>query len=403
MSEAFRAELRAWLAEHAPASLHHTTTTPFQGYWGGRSQFRTEDERRWFDVCLERGWTAPTWPRAYGGGEMTAAEHRIWREELTALGMPLPLVGLGLTMLGPILLAYGTDAQKAAHVPGIVQGTCWWCQGYSEPSAGSDLASLRTRAARDGDVFVVDGQKIWTSHADQADWIFLLVRTSDQGPRQAGISFLLCDMRSPGISVRPIELISGASPFCEVFLEGVRVPAENVVGEVNGGWKVAKALLGHEREMVGESIAAGGARPDALRDYALRAHAEAVCGVDDRGAVADPLIEADVARFERDEACLRLLIRRHNDRTRLGHHPGPEASIAKILGAELNQRRWEIALRVGGLDTLGWEGPGFAHRDTVIARHWLRSRGNSIEGGTSEIQRDILARHVLNLPKGVAR
>lgn len=185
---------------------------------------------------------------------------------------------------------------------------------------------------RNGDDYVVDGQKIWTSHADKADWIFLLVRTSEDGPRQAGITFLLCDMATPGITVRPIELVSGASPFCEVFLEGVRVPVENVVGEVNGGWKVAKALLGHEREMVGESIAAGGARPDALRDYALRAHAEAACGTNADGTIADALVEADVARFERDEACLRLLIRRHNDRTRHGGHPGPEASIANVLG-----------------------------------------------------------------------
>ncbi len=396
--DTFRADLRAWLSANAPASLHHTVSTPFQGYWGGASEFRTDDERRWFEVCRARGWTAPRWPVAYGGGGMSADEHRVWREELTALGMPLPLVGLGLTMLGPILLAYGTEAQKAAYLPAIVDGSVRWCQGYSEPGAGSDLASVRTRAVPDGADFLVDGQKIWTSHADKADWIFLLVRTSSEGPRQAGITFLLCDMRSPGITVRPIELISGASPFCEVFLEGVRVPQANVIGRVNEGWSVAKALLGHEREMVGESIAAGGARPDALRDYGLRAHAERVLGCDAAGRIDDALVEAEVARFERDEAALRLLIRRHNDKTRFGHHPGPEASIAKVLGAELNQRRWEIGLQIGGLDTLGWEGPGFTEQDTALARHWLRSRGNSIEGGSSEVQRNILARHVLGLP-----
>jgi alkylation response protein AidB-like acyl-CoA dehydrogenase len=278
----------------------------------------------------------------------------------------------------------------------------WWCQGYSEPEAGSDLAALRTRAVRDGDFYRVTGQKIWTSHADEADWIFCLVRTSDDGPRQQGITFLLIKMDTPGITVRPITLISGASPFCEVFLEDVVVPVANVVGTEGHGWKIAKALLGHEREMVGESIAAGGARPDELRGYELRPHALEVYGSDAAGRVADKLMEERIAAFERDEACLRLTIRRHNDRVRSGLHPGPESSVFKVLGADLNQRRWDIAMSIGGLDTLLWDGPDVNPRDRAICRHWLRSRGNTIEGGTSEIQRDILARHILGLPKGGA-
>ncbi|MCB9666405.1 MAG: acyl-CoA dehydrogenase family protein [Alphaproteobacteria bacterium] len=397
----FRAELRAWLAEHAPASLHHSVVTPFQGYWGGTTTgFRSEDERRWFEVCLARGWTAPAWPQAYGGGGMSPDEHRIWREELTALGMPLPLVGFGLTMIGPILLSYGTEAQKAVHLPAIVRGELRWCQGYSEPGAGSDLASLRTRAERDGDSWVVNGQKIWTSHADKADWIFCLVRTSDDGPKQVGITFLIFPMDLPGITVRPIELISGASPFCEVFFTDVRVPADHVIGTEGQGWKVAKALLEHERGMVGESVAAGGARPPELMGYTPRGHAAAVFGTTPDGRIADPIVEDEVHRFEIDEACLKLTIQRANDAVRTGGSPGPESSIFKIAGTELNQWRWTLAQRIAGLDGVGWEPDPYAVEQVAIARHALRSLANTIEGGTSEIQRNIIARHVLRMPKG---
>jgi alkylation response protein AidB-like acyl-CoA dehydrogenase len=398
--ESFRAELKAWLADNAPASLHHTATSPFHGHWGGRTQdFASEDQRLWFERCLARGWTAPTWPKAYGGAEMTVAEHRIWKEELIALGMPLPLVGFGLTMIGPILLSEGTEAQKAEHVPKIVRGEIRWCQGYSEPDAGSDLASLRTRGVIDGDEMVVSGQKIWTSHADDSDWIFCLVRTDPDVRKQEGISFVLIDMNTPGITVRPIELISGASPFCETFFEDVRVPLTHVVGELHRGWSVAKALLRHERGMVGESIAAGGARPDALRGYTLRKHALASIGLGDDGRLDDAAIRDDLIRSEMEQEAMRQTLRRANDRLRSGARPGPESSIFKVVGTELNQRRWELGTRIAGLDGVGWA-EGFSDRDRCLATHWLRSRGNTIEGGTSEIQRNIIARRVLGLPKG---
>jgi alkylation response protein AidB-like acyl-CoA dehydrogenase len=396
----FREELQAWLEANAPAGLRDTVSTPFQGFWGGtRAGFRTEDERVWFERCLARGWTAPAWPKAYGGGGMSPDEHRVWQEELSRMGMPLPLVGVGLTMLGPILLSYGTDAQRARWLPPIVRGEVRWCQGYSEPGAGSDLASLRTRAVRVGDDYVVDGQKIWTSHADLSDWIFCLVRTSDVGARQAGISFLLIRMDSPGITVRPISLISGASPFCEVFFEGVTVPVEQRIGPENEGWKVAKALLGHERGMVGESIAAGGARPPELKRYNVREHAEQVCGRTADGAVDEPLVERELLEIEDAEAALRLLIRRGNERSGA---PGAESSVAKLVGSELNQQRWDLALRLLAMDGVGWDDAEIVPDETSLAitRHWLRSRANTIEGGSSEIQRDIVARHVLGLPKG---
>ena len=394
----FRDELRDWFEANAPQSLRGSVATPFQGYWGG-SDTADADTMLWFERCLARGWTAPTWPKRFGGGEMSMEDYRVFQEELARLGMPSPLVGFGLTMIGPILLVEGSAAQQALHLPAIVRGEVRWCQGYSEPNAGSDLASLGTRAIVDGDHFVVNGQKIWTSHADDADWIFCLVRTDPDVVKQAGITFLLIDMRTPGISVRPIQLISGASPFCEVFFEDVRVPMTNVVGTVNDGWRVAKALLQHERGMVGESVAAGGARLPELQDYNLRDHALEVVGCEVSGRLADPVLRDAIVCSEMDQACMRLTLKRANDRLRVGEPPGAESSIFKVVGTELNMRRWEVAMEIAGLDGLGWDGEGYAARDRALARQWLRSRGNSIEGGTSEIQRNILARRVLGLPK----
>ncbi len=395
----FRAELSAWLDDNAPRSLWDTGTTPFQGYWGGAGEpFETDDQRLWFERCLARGWTAPTWPRQYGGGGMPTEDYRIFSEELARRGLPRPLVGFGLAMIGPILLSEASDALKEFHLPRIARGEIRWCQGYSEPGAGSDLASLQARAERDGDHYVVSGQKIWTSHADTADWIFCLVRTDPDAPERSGITFLLIDMSSPGVTTRPIQLISGSSPFCEVFLEDVRVPVDQVVGRENDGWRVAKALLQHERGMVGESVAAGGARAAELTGYTLRAHALETIGLRD-GRLTDPLLRDELARFEMTESAFRQTIRRANERVRVGAPPGPESSIFKVAGADLNQHRWELAVRMAGLDGLGWEGAPYSERDRALTRQWLRSRGNSIEGGTNEIQRNIIARRVLGMPR----
>ena len=392
-----REDIRAWIEEHAPASLRGTASTPFQGYWGGTSAFMSQDQRAWYEACLERGWTAPKWPVEYGGGGMTVEEHRAWTEELHRLKMPLPLVGIGLTMIGPILLAAGSDEQKAEHLPRIARGEVRWCQGYSEPEAGSDLASLACSARIEGDTIVVNGQKIWTSHAEVSDWIFCLVRT-DTSTKHAGISFVLIDMTTPGITTRTIELISGASPFCEVFLDDVRVPIENLVGDLNKGWGVAKALLAHERGMVGESIAAGGARLPVLQRWTLRDAALEKLGAVD-GRLSDPLLRDRIAQVEMDQECVRLTVKRANDKLKAGDNPGAETSFLKIVGTELNQRRWDLAMAIAGEDGLGWEGDDYSDTDLGLARQWLRSRGNSIEGGTNEIQRNIVARHVLGLPK----
>ena len=397
--QTFRDETRRWLLDNAPESLRGTRRSPFEGYWGGRrAVFASDDERRWLEVNIARGWTAPSWPRAYGGGGLDLAEARVLHEEMVALALPPPLVGFGLTMIGPILLVEGSETQKRTHLSRICSGEIRWCQGYSEPQAGSDLASLACRAVRDGDTLVVNGQKIWTSHADKSDWMFALVRTNPDVIKQAGITFLLLDMASPGVTTRPVQLISGASPFCETFFDSVSVPMDQVVGSIDDGWRVAKALLRHERTMVGESVAAGGARPPELQDVTLRGLAATYLEWEN-GRLADGVLRDRIAQLEMERACMSLTLQRSNDRLQAGEPPGPESSIFKVVGTEMNQRRWALASEIAGQGALGWEGPGFSDVELALTRMWLRSRGNTIEGGSTEIQLNIIARRVLELPR----
>src|SRR6266581_9785071 len=264
--DAFREETRRWLIANAPAAVYAPLRTADDLCWGGRKTRYPDDERRWLDIMAERGWTAPTWPREYGGGGLSKADAKVLAEEMAKLRLRPPLVGFGLSMIGPLLLQEGSEELKREHLPPIVRGGIRWCQGYSEPGAGSDLAGLQTRAVRDGDVFVLNGQKVWTSFADKADWMFILVRTDFEAPKHSGITFLLMDMETPGVTVRPIKLISGASPFCETFLTDVRVPVRNVVGHVNEGWGIAKMLLRFERNMIADAFKE---RDDAARLLAL--------------------------------------------------------------------------------------------------------------------------------------
>jgi alkylation response protein AidB-like acyl-CoA dehydrogenase len=328
----------------------------------------------------------------------------VLESEIARLDLPPPLVGFGLTMIGPTLLQFGTEELKREHLPKIARGQIRWCQGYSEPNAGSDLASVQTSAVLDGDHYVVNGQKVWTSYGDLADWMFMLVRT-DPGARkkQTGITFLLVDMATPGVTVRPIRLISGASPFCETFFSDVRVPASNVVSEVNAGWTVAKALLGHERAMIANVMGSGGRRdsagrwweapePSRLADL-LREHGE-----DGKRDDRDVLLRDRVAQLSMDELCFQLTVQRAADSAASGQRPGPETSLFKLYGTELNQRRQELILAIRGPQALGWEGSGFSAEELQQTRDWLRSRGNTIEGGTSEIQLNVIAKQVLGLP-----
>lgn len=391
----FRGDIRAWLEANAPLSLRGTRRGKFDGYWGGKkAREQDPDVLRWFEMMRERGFTAPTWPKEFGGGGLSQSNAKVLHEELVRLQLPPPLVGFGLAMIGPTLLDFGTQAQKMEHLPRIVNGDIRWCQGYSEPEAGSDLASLKTKAVREGDYFLINGQKVWTSYADQSDWIFCLTRTSSEGRKQEGITFVLFDMESKGVTVRKIELISGASPFCEVFFDNVQAKASNVIGEVNAGWTVAKALLNYERSMIGEAI---GGQMDGTE-------AKLVCQARDyleteSGTLPDASLRGKLAAFGMDEMCFMLTVERIRQVVVGGKKPGTESSILKVAGSELKQRRWELAVEVAGPQGLGWEGEGFSERELADTREWLRSRANSIEGGTSEIQKNIIARRVLGLPK----
>ena len=389
--DTFREETRRWLTDNAPASMYTPLKTPDDLCWGGKKTLYPPDVKRWLDVNAERGWTAPTWPKEYGGGGLSKPEAKVLAEETAKLRLRPPLTGFGLAMIGPLLLQEGSEELKREHLPKIIRGEIRWCQGYSEPGSGSDLASLQTKAIREGDVFILNGQKVWTSYADKSDWMFILVRTDFEVPKHSGITFILMDMTTPGVSVRPIKLISGSSPFCETFLQDVRVPARNVVGQVNQGWAMAKALLGHERTMIADAFKE---RDDAKRLIALgRKYLP-----EDGGKIGDPRLRDRITQVEMDQACLDLTLARSRDNMKAGHKPGPETSIFKYYGTELNMRRRELMVDIAGPQGLGWEGAGFDDDELKITRDWLRSRGNSIEGGTSEIQLNIIAKRVLGLP-----
>jgi len=395
--DAFRREARQWLEENAPAALRgHSFGSEGDGNWGGRrATFDPPEMEIWLERMAGRGWTAPTWPAEYGGGGLSGEEAKALRAEMAALELPPPLIGFGLEMIGPTLLRYGTEEQKRQHLPGIIQGKVRWCQGYSEPDAGSDLASLQMKAVRDGDDFLISGTKVWTSYGDLSDWIFALVRTDPAAKKQEGITFILIDMESPGVSVWPIKLISGKSPFCETRFDEVRVPAANVLGEINGGWSVAKALLGYERNMIADTFGSGrkktGRKGSRLAAMARR------YGLAENGRV-DPVTRDQIAAVEMDERAFHLTVQRSRDAARAGHQPGPESSLFKVYATELNKDRYELMVGLAGPQGLGWEGPGFEDDELELTRQWLRSRGNSIEGGTSEVQLNIIAKRVLGLP-----
>jgi alkylation response protein AidB-like acyl-CoA dehydrogenase len=396
--DAFRSEISEWLEKHAPQGLRGLNDARY-AYWGGRKpELAHPDAQRFCELAAERGLTAPTWPKEYGGGGLSSAHERVLQQELARLGLPTPLVGFGLSMIGPTLLQFGTDAQKAEHLPKIVRGQIRWCQGYSEPNAGSDLASLQTSAVLDGDDYVLNGQKIWTSYGEKSDWMFVLVRTDPSAKKQQGITFILIDMQTSGVEVRPIRLISGASPFCETFFSDARAKAKDVIAGVNNGWTVAKALLGHERTMIASVFGtSGGARNATDRQNVLADLARKYLG-ERNGQLADAQLRDAITQLSMDARCFAATVARNADNIKAGHRPGPETSLFKVYGTELNQRREELMLKIRGPQALGWEGPGFSTEELDKTRDWLRSRGNTIEGGTSEVQLNIIAKRVLELP-----
>ncbi|MDP3658135.1 MAG: acyl-CoA dehydrogenase family protein [Brevundimonas sp.] len=388
--DAFRAETRAWLEANCPAECRGPVESDEDRVWGGRNAvFPTPAHKVWLDRMGAKGWTAPEWPTEYGGGGLSREQAKVLGSEMRRIDAQAPLASFGVWMLGPALLAFGTEEQKQRFLPEIVRGEIRWCQGYSEPGAGSDLASIQTRAEDRGDHWIVNGQKVWTSYADKADWIFCLVRTDPEAPKHLGISFVLFDMATKGVSTRPITLISGKSPFCETFFDDVRVEKANLVGTLNRGWDVAKALLAHERTMIGAMGEVGGGRP-------LGQVATGSIGVDDEGRLDEPMLRARIAEMEVDAAAFRLAMERAGDQVKAGQAHPAIASMLKYYGSELNKRRHELLMAAGGSDALEWESE--RSRGGKAAREWLRTKANSIEGGTSEVQLNIIAKHLLQLP-----
>ncbi|MGB5903681.1 MAG: acyl-CoA dehydrogenase family protein [Xanthobacteraceae bacterium] len=386
----FRRETRAWLEANCPPEMRKPVANDDDVFWGGRNtKFSSEAQKVWFERMRDKGWTVPDWPKQYGGGGLDGAEAKVLREEMAAIGARPPLSSFGIWMLGPALLKYGTEEQKAEHLPKITAGLIRWCQGYSEPNAGSDLASLQTRAESDGDDYVITGQKIWTSYANYADWIFCLVRTDPTAKKHDGISFILFDMASKGVSTKPILLISGKSPFCETFFDGVRVPKSHVVGTVNRGWDVAKYLLQHERAMISGLGDRSVGRP-------LGQIAADSIGSDAQGKLDDPILRGQIAAFEVDEAALACAAERAVDLAKAGQGHPAFSSAMKYYGTELNKRRYEILMSAGGIDALEWESP--RSKEGARPRAWLRTKANSIEGGTSEVMLGIVAKRILDLP-----
>ena len=387
--EQFRSETRAWLEENCPATMR-VRIDGFEGLFnGGRNpEIDHPDQIVWCDRMAGRGWTVPHWPKAYGGGGLNKDEVKVLRQEMRSISARSPLDSFGISMLGPALLEFGTDEQKREHLPKIARGEIRWCQGYSEPGAGSDLASLQTKADDHGDHYIVNGQKVWTSYADKADWIFCLVRTDNSGTKHQGISFVLFDMETPGVTTRPIKLISGSSPFCETFFDDVKVWKTNLMGEEGKGWTIAKYLLTHEREMISGFGSVSG---KSLGEYAVES-----MGVDASGRLSNSVLRQNIAQYQLDTRVFAATMSRVGDETRAGKGLGPASSIFKYYGTELNKRRNELNLAVGGEAALGWDGD--AYNGGMVSRDWLRSKGNSIEGGTTEVQLNIISKRVLGLP-----
>lgn len=382
--DTFKTETRAWLEANCPAEMRTPMTSDHDICWGGRNyKPSSEAQKLWLERMGAKGWTTPTWPKEYGGGGLSKAEAKILAKEMARINARSPLSSFGIWMLGPALLKFGNEAQKREHLPPIIRGEIRWCQGYSEPSAGSDLAALATKCEDKGDHFLVNGQKVWTSYADEADWIFCLVRTDPKAKKHDGISFVLFDMETPGVEAKPIKLISGKSPFCETFFEDVKVRKDQLVGELNKGWTIAKYLLTHEREMIsgqGQEVA----RP-------ISEVTAGLVGLED-GKLADPMLRTKVIEAEIDDWAFAQTIRRKLGEAKAGASLGADSSMLKYYGTELNKRRYELMMDAGGYDSLEWGGEG------GMASMWLRTKGNSIEGGTTEVQLNIISKHILKLP-----
>lgn len=386
--DTFRAETREWLEANCPQSMRNN---PFH-FEDAHEVYSTDDAILWRDRMAAKGWTAPTWPTEYGGGGMDYDTHRVFQEEMAVIKALPGATGMGLAMIGPTLMEYGTEEQKQRHIPKIVTGEVTWCQGYSEPGSGSDLASLQTKAVLKDGKFILNGQKIWTSGAQHADWMFALVRTDPDAAKHDGISFVLLDMHQPGVTIKPIPLISGSSPFCETFFDDAIALEEDLVSELNKGWSVGKRLLQYERSAA-PSRAKKKGKP--VNPYARTAK-EYIGEVN--GKVADPEAREKIVKQTMLEKSMQLTVKRVFEESKSGKAPGATTSIFKLVGSTISKEGSSLQSELRGTAGVGWEGEGFDEKELDSCRGWLRDRAVTIYGGTNEVQMNIISKRVLGLP-----
>ena len=393
--ETFKQEVAQWLEQNCPASMRRPIVAEEMVWGSSKLQFLNEDQRLWFERMRDRGWFAPAWPREYGGGGLSPKEARILETEMARLGCRQPQYNLGVWMLGPVLVEVGTHEQKLEHLLPMMRGEQRWCQGFSEPNAGSDLASLKTSARRvtdeQGEAYIVNGGKIWTSDGDKGDWMYALVRTDSSAKKQDGISFLLIDMKSPGVTVKPIELISGKSSFCQVFFDDVRVPVRQLVGKEGEGWALAKKLLQHERAAMSKFTEGGAPSHDALKTALPYM-------VDEQGSVVEPALRDRLAAVLMDAQAFALTHRRVTEKALARQDVSGPSSIMKLVQTEQEVAKYELLEQAMGLRGLSWEGEDFSADELDVCRAWLRSKSYTIAGGSSEVQLNIIAKRVLELP-----
>lgn len=396
----FRAEVRAWLEENFPKSLSGNVNALPGGVEG--SDQLEGDALTWRKRIGEKGWGAPTWPSEYGGGGLNHFEARVLQEEMNAAGAinPIPLLaGMGITMVGPTILEYGTEDQKQRHIPPLARGEVRWCVGYSEPNAGSDLASLTTKAEDNGDYWLINGQKTWTSGADISQWCGALVRTDPSAKKRDGISFMLIKMDQPGIQTKLIKLIAGASPFCETFLTDARAEKNDLLGPLNGGWTVGKRLLQHER--ASQTGASGGARSGSGESF--QNLAKRYVGTDADGCLADADLRSRMSSHLMDAKAHSLTLQRIAAEARGNVEVNAVASILKNSATIVAQTRSELTVELMGYNGLGWEGDGFTAEELATVRGWLSGKAMSIYGGSFEIQNNIISKNILGLPETTQR
>ncbi|MBV1878671.1 MAG: acyl-CoA dehydrogenase family protein [Pseudomonadales bacterium] len=392
--DTFREETRAWLEVNCPQSMRARTF-----HWEDAHEiYATDEAKQWLKAMAGRGWTAPTWPKEYTGGGLSATEHQVLSQEMSRIKAVSPLTGMGLTMIGPTLLELGTEAQKQRHIPKIISGEIHWCQGYSEPGAGSDLAAIQSKAVVDGDNFIINGQKIWTSGAQFADWMFAIVRTDPDASKHDGISFVLLDMHQPGITIKPISLISGSSPFCETFLDDAVAKREDLVGELNKGWTIAKRLLQFERSGIGGLSGAGNNKKKAKQTNEFAQLAKAYSG-EENGQIADAGAREMVLNHSMLDKAFKLTAQRVAEENRSGKTPGATTSIFKLVGSTLARDAAELKSVLMGTQGVGWEGDEFSFEELETTKGWLSNRAVTIYGGTNEVQLNIISKRVLGLPE----